>query len=69
MLVDPGQFHFELLGGEGDGAEDADAAGVGDCSHHVAAVGEGEDGELDAEAVADLSVHGWSPGSWVNGWW
>ena len=61
VLVDPGELHLELLGGEGDGAEDADAAGVGDGGDDVAAVGEGEDGELDAEPVADLGVHGGSP--------
>ena len=58
VLVEPVELDLELLGGEADGAEDAEAAGVGDGRHHVAAVGEGEDGELDAEAVADVGVHG-----------
>ena len=61
MLVDPGQFDLELLGGEADGAEDADATGVGDGGDDVAAVGEGEDGELDAQLAADLGVHGQAP--------
>ena len=67
VLVDPGELHLELLGGEGDGPEDADAPGVGHGGHHVAAVGEGEDGELDAEPVADLGVHGVV--SCLVGWW
>ena len=58
VLVQPFELDLELLGGEADGAEDADAAGVGHRGHDVAAVGEGEDGELDAESVADLGVHG-----------
>ena len=58
VLVEPLQLDLELLGREADGAEHADAAGVGDGGHHVAAVGEGEDRELDPEAVADLGVHG-----------
>ena len=40
-------------------------AGVGHRGHHVAAVGEGEDREFDAESVADLGVHGVS--LWVSG--
>ena len=57
VLVQPVELDLELLGGEADGAEDTEAAGVGDGRHHVAAVGEGEDGELDAEAFGDLGAH------------
>ncbi len=65
VLVDPGQLHLELLGSEADGAEHPDPSGVGDRGDHVAAVGEGEDRELDAERVADLSVHG----GLLSVWW
>ena len=56
MLVDPVQLDLELLGREADGAEDAEAAGLADGGDDVAAVGEGEDRELDAELVADVGV-------------
>ena len=59
VLVDPSELHLELLGSEADGTEDADAPGVGDRGHDVAAVGEGEDGELDAQLAADFGVHRW----------
>ena len=68
VLVDPGELHLELFGGEADGAEHADAAGVGDGGHHVPAVGEGEDGELDAQLLADLGVHGVAPLARDSGW-
>ena len=58
VLVDPLQLHLELLGREADGAEHAEAARLGDGGHDVAAVGEGEDRELDAELVAEGGVHG-----------
>ena len=41
----------------GDGAEDAEAAGVADRRDHVAAVGEGEDGEIDPQHGAGSRVH------------
>ena len=49
VLVDPGELDLELVGGEGEGAEDAEAAGLGDGGDDVAAVGEGEDGEFDVQ--------------------
>ena len=55
------QLDLELLGREADGAEHAEAAGLGDGGDDVAAVGEGEDRELDAELVAEGGVHGVSP--------
>src|SRR5207249_11318711 len=59
VLVDPAELHLELLGGgEGERAEDAEAAGLAHRRHHVAAVAEGEDRELDAEGVADAGAHG-----------
>ena len=54
VLVDPLQLDLELLGGEADGAEHAEAAGLGDGDDDVTAVGEGEDRELDAEVVAEV---------------
>ena len=57
VLVDPVELDLELLGREADGAEHAEAAGLADRDDDVAAVGEGEDRELDAEVVADGGVH------------
>src|SRR5262249_31392397 len=56
-LVDPGQLALELLRREADRAEHAEAAGPADRDHHVAAVGEGEDGDVDAQAGAQLGLH------------
>ena len=41
-----------------DRAQHAETAGLGDRRHHIAAVGEGEDGNVDAEHVGDGSPHG-----------
>ncbi len=57
VLVDPRELDLQLFGAEADGAEHADAAGVGDSGDHVAAVGEGENRELDAQRAADFGVH------------
>ncbi len=57
VLVDPLELHLELLGGEPDGAENAEATRIADGGHHVATVGEGEDRELDAKVVAKVGVH------------
>ena len=57
VLVDPVELDLELLGREADGAEHAEAAGLADGGDDVAAVGEGEDRELDAELVAEGGVH------------
>ena len=57
MLVDPGELDLELVGAEGQGSEHAVAAGPADRGDDVAAVGEGEERELDAEAVADFGRH------------
>ena len=48
---------LELLGREAHRAEDAEAAGLRNGHDHVAAVREGEDGELDPQVVADRSAH------------
>ena len=58
MLVEPGQLHLELVGAEADRAQDTETAGVADGGGDVAAVGEGEDRKLDAEAFAQFVVHG-----------
>ena len=39
-LVDPAQLHVELFGRSAAGAQDAEAASVGDGGHHVPAVAE-----------------------------
>ena len=57
VLVDPVQLDLELLRGEADRAEHAEAAGLAHGDDDVAAVGEREDRELDAELVADGGVH------------
>ena len=57
VLVEPGQLGLELLGAEAHGPEHAEAAGVGDGGHHVAAVGEGEDGELDPQPSTQFVLH------------
>ena len=57
VLVDPVELDLELLGGEADGAEHAETAGLADRHHHVTAVREGEDRELDVEVVADGRMH------------
>jgi hypothetical protein len=50
-----------LIRAEGEGAEHAVAAGPADLGHDVAAMGEGEERELDAESVTDWSRHGCRP--------
>ena len=62
VVVDPLELDLELLGAEADGAEHAEAAGLADGDDDVAAVGEGEDRELDAESLAKLGLHGRPPG-------
>jgi hypothetical protein len=57
MSVKPVQFDFKLVGAESDGSQDPETAGIGDRCGDVAAVGEGEDRELDPEAFAKLVVH------------
>src|SRR5690606_29419206 len=57
VRVDPGKLALELVGGEGERAEHAEAAGVGDGGDDVAAVAEGEDGALDPEHLADGCTH------------
>jgi hypothetical protein len=52
VLVDPLELDLELVRGEADGPQDSEATGVADGSHDVAAVGEGEDRELDPESFA-----------------
>ncbi|SLC86937.1 Uncharacterised protein [Mycobacteroides abscessus subsp. massiliense] len=64
VLVDPVQLDLELLRGESDGAQDAEASGLTYRDDNIAAVGEGENRELDAELVADGGVHGHSSGGW-----
>ncbi len=57
MVVDPAEFLLEIVGGEGGGAEDAEAAGLGDFDDDVAAVGEGEDRDVAAEGFGDFGAH------------
>ena len=56
-LVDPVEFDLELLRRVADGAEDSVPTRLAHRDHDVAAVGEREDRELDAELVAKGSVH------------
>ena len=48
MLVDPLEFHFQLLGREADRAEHPEAARSTHRSHHVAAVAESKNRQLDS---------------------
>ena len=58
-LVDPRQLTVELLGGVRRGAQHAESAGVGDRGHHVAAVAEREEREVDAVLLTQrLRGHG-----------
>jgi hypothetical protein len=58
VLVDPSTLDLELLGREGQRAENAEASGVGDGGDHVAAVAEGENRNIDPEEIAELGAHG-----------
>ncbi len=62
VLVDPVQLDLELFRREADGPEHAEAAGLAHGDDDVAAVGEGEDRELDIELVADGGMHACSFG-------
>jgi hypothetical protein len=57
VLVDPFELHGELLGGEPHRAQHAQTAGPAHLDHDVATVGEGEDGNLYAQPLADLRSH------------
>ena len=57
VLVDPPQLELELLGAEGERAEHAQSPGPAHRGGDVSAVGEGEDGELDAEHLAQAVLH------------
>src|SRR5207247_6127586 len=58
VLVDPVELDGELFGREADGPEHAEPTRLADSGDHVAAVGESEDRELDAELVAEGRSHG-----------
>ena len=58
VLVDPVELDLELLRAEGQGAEDAEAAGATHRGDDVAAVAEREDRELESVAIAEVGVHG-----------
>jgi hypothetical protein len=60
VLVNPIELDLELLRREADGAEHAETTRLADSDHDIAAVGEGEDRELDAEFVAYRGVHAYS---------
>ena len=57
VLVDPLQLDLELLGREADRPQHAETAGLAHRDDDIAAVREREDRKLDAEFVADGSVH------------
>jgi hypothetical protein len=57
VRVDPVELHLELLVRVRERAEDAEAAGAADGRDDVAAVGEGEDRELDVEEIANTGAH------------
>ena len=55
--VDPAQLGFKLLGREGRRAEHAEAARLGHLDDDVAAMREGEDGDVASEPLANLGLH------------
>ena len=57
VLVDPVELDLELLGTEPDRAEHAEPARLRHGGHDVAAVGEREDRELDAELLGHFGLH------------
>ena len=61
VRVDPVELLAQLLRREAHGAQHAEAAGLADGDDHVAAMGEGEDREVDAETVTERSAHGCLP--------
>jgi uncharacterized protein (TIGR00369 family) len=57
LALDPRQVDLELLGRVGDRTQHPEAARLRHRRHHVAAVGEGEDRQLDPEQVGDGGAH------------
>jgi hypothetical protein len=57
LVLDPAQVDLELLGRVGDGAEHAQPTGLRHRGDDVAAVGEGEDRQVDGEQVGDGGAH------------
>ena len=57
VIVDPLQFGIDPLRAHARQAQHAQATGLGDLDHHVAAVREREDRRLDAEHLAQAVVH------------
>ena len=51
------QLHVELLGTVAAGAQHTKTARVGDGGHHIPAVAERQEREVDAEQVADRRSH------------
>ena len=63
VFIDPGELHLELLGRERKRAEDAHAAGIGHCGHHVAAMRESENRVFDPEHFGQRVFHAWFSGT------
>lgn len=63
MLVDPVELNLELFGGEADGAEHTEAAGLAHGDDNIAAMGEGKDRQIDAELVTEGGMHAFSLGT------
>ena len=61
LLLDPRQLEIEPFRRQAHRSQHAEPAGPADRGHDVAAVAEGEDRELDPEAVAQRGVHAASP--------
>ena len=57
VLVEPVELGLQLLDREADGTEHAHGTGVAHRGHDVAAVGEGEDRELDVETLREGGLH------------
>ena len=61
LLLDPLELGAQVLGAVRGDAEDAHAAGLRHRGGDVAAMGEREDREFEAEFLREFGVHGGSP--------
>src|SRR5271166_51572 len=57
MIVDPFQLEVKLIDRESGRSKHSETAGSADSSHHVAAVAEGHQREIDAEHFANGCFH------------
>ena len=61
LFFDPREVDRQLFGRVGDGSENSHTAGPRNGGDHVAAVGEGENGNIDSEKFGNGSLHSGTP--------